>query len=96
MKMDFILNCKYFLTLIYNKFKYPKVVGLLLPFTYGLANNPHSKSVIFSATYSVGGTRWYCNYGISYREMLAAIARKDYEDLRRRQPEGISKAKSEG
>ncbi len=29
-------------------------------------------------------------------DMLAAIARKDYEDRRRRQAEGISKAKSEG
>ncbi len=28
--------------------------------------------------------------------MLAAIARKDYEDRRRRQAEDISKAKSEG
>ena len=29
-------------------------------------------------------------------DMLAAIARKDYEDRRRRQSEGIRKAKSEG
>ncbi|MEG2042244.1 MAG: recombinase family protein [Hafnia sp.] len=29
-------------------------------------------------------------------DMLAAIARKDYEDRRRRQTEGISKAKAEG
>jgi DNA invertase Pin-like site-specific DNA recombinase len=29
-------------------------------------------------------------------DMLAAIARKDYEDRRRRQQEGIAKAKSEG
>ncbi|CBG91810.1 recombinase family protein [Citrobacter rodentium] len=29
-------------------------------------------------------------------DMLAAIARKDYEDRRRRQSEGISKAKAEG
>lgn len=29
-------------------------------------------------------------------DMLAAIARKDYEDRRRRQAEGISKAKVEG
>lgn len=29
-------------------------------------------------------------------DMLAAIARKDYEDRRRRQAEGISKAKAEG
>jgi DNA invertase Pin-like site-specific DNA recombinase len=29
-------------------------------------------------------------------DMLAAIARKDYEDRRRRQKEGIVKAKSEG
>jgi DNA invertase Pin-like site-specific DNA recombinase len=29
-------------------------------------------------------------------DMLASIARKDYEDSRRRQAEGISKAKSEG
>ena len=29
-------------------------------------------------------------------EMLAAIARKDYTDRRRRQAEGISKAKAEG
>jgi DNA invertase Pin-like site-specific DNA recombinase len=29
-------------------------------------------------------------------DMLAAIARKDYEDRRRRQAEGIAKAKSEG
>ncbi|MBQ4839823.1 recombinase family protein [Pseudoalteromonas luteoviolacea] len=29
-------------------------------------------------------------------DMLAAIARKDYEDRRRRQKEGINKAKSEG
>ena len=29
-------------------------------------------------------------------DMLAAIARKDYEDRRRRQAEGISKAKTEG
>ncbi|MEY8253154.1 MAG: recombinase family protein [Colwellia sp.] len=29
-------------------------------------------------------------------DMLAAIARKDYEDRRRRQKEGIAKAKSEG
>jgi DNA invertase Pin-like site-specific DNA recombinase len=29
-------------------------------------------------------------------DMLAAIARKDYEDRRRRQREGIVKAKSEG
>lgn len=29
-------------------------------------------------------------------DMLAAVARKDYEDRRRRQAEGISKAKSEG
>lgn len=29
-------------------------------------------------------------------DMLAAIARKDYEDWRRRQAEGISKAKAEG
>lgn len=29
-------------------------------------------------------------------DMLAAIARKDYDDRRRRQSEGISKAKAEG
>ncbi len=29
-------------------------------------------------------------------DMLAAIARKDYEDRRRRQAQGIAKAKSEG
>ncbi len=29
-------------------------------------------------------------------DMLAAIARKDYEDRRRRQAEGIRKAKAEG
>jgi DNA invertase Pin-like site-specific DNA recombinase len=29
-------------------------------------------------------------------DMLAAVARKDYEDRRRRQAQGIAKAKSEG
>jgi DNA invertase Pin-like site-specific DNA recombinase len=29
-------------------------------------------------------------------DMLAAVARKDYEDRRRRQSEGIAKAKKEG
>ena len=29
-------------------------------------------------------------------DMLAAVARKDYEDRRRRQSEGITKAKKEG
>ena len=29
-------------------------------------------------------------------DMLAAVARKDYEDRRRRQAQGIAKAKAEG
>lgn len=32
----------------------------------------------------------------SINDMMAAIARKDYEDRRRRQAQGIAKAKAEG
>lgn len=68
------------------KAKHVKVVALDLPTSWMLANadkdDIHSRMLD-----AINGMML---------DMLAAIARKDYEDRRRRQSQGIAKAKSEG
>lgn len=68
------------------KAKHVKVVALDLPTSWMLANadkdDIHSRMLD-----AINGMML---------DMLAAVARKDYEDRRRRQSQGIAKAKSEG
>lgn len=63
------------------------VVSLDLPTSHMALTNAVSDDFTRSMLKAVNGMML---------DMLAAIARKDYEDRRRRQSEGISKAKAEG
>ncbi len=63
------------------------VVSLDLPTSHMALTNAVSDEFTRSMLKAVNGMML---------DMLAAIARKDYEDRRRRQSEGISKAKAEG
>ncbi|ENU8987590.1 recombinase family protein [Salmonella enterica] len=63
------------------------VVSLDLPTSHMALTNAVSDDFTRSMLKAVNGMML---------DMLAAIARKDYEDRRRRQAEGISKAKAEG
>lgn len=63
------------------------VVSLDLPTSHMALSNAVSDDFTRSMLKAVNGMML---------DMLAAIARKDYEDRRRRQSEGISKAKAEG
>lgn len=63
------------------------IVSLDLPTSHLALNNDVSDEFTRSMLKAVNGMML---------DMLAAISRKDYEDRRRRQAEGISKAKSEG
>ncbi|MBA7969764.1 recombinase family protein [Citrobacter sp. RHBSTW-00671] len=63
------------------------VVSLDLPTSHMALTNAVSDDFTKSMLKAVNGMML---------DMLAAIARKDYEDRRRRQSEGISKAKAEG
>ena len=63
------------------------IVSLDLPTSHLALNNAVSDEFTRSMLKAVNGMML---------DMLAAISRKDYEDRRRRQAEGISKAKSEG
>jgi DNA invertase Pin-like site-specific DNA recombinase len=62
-----------------------RVVALDLPTSHGVIK--HQGDFMQSMMKAINGMML---------EMLAAIARKDYTDRRRRQAEGISKAKAEG
>ncbi len=63
------------------------IVSLDLPTSHLALNNAVSDEFTRSMLKAVNGMML---------DMLAAISRKDYEDRRRRQAEGISKAKAEG
>lgn len=63
-----------------------KVVALDLPTSWQLAT-AHSDDFTARMAEAINGM---------LLDMLAAIARKDYEDRRRRQAQGIAKAKAEG
>ncbi|SMC62958.1 Site-specific DNA recombinase [Fulvimarina manganoxydans] len=63
-----------------------RVVALDLPTSYMLAD-PDKESFTARMAEAINGM---------LLDMLAAVARKDYEDRRRRQAQGIAKAKDEG
>lgn len=64
--------------------KQVRIIALDLPTSWQLATGDDFTSRMFAA---VNGM---------LLDMLAAVARKDYEDRRRRQAQGIAKAKAEG
>lgn len=65
--------------------KQVRIVALDLPTSWGLATHPDDFTArMFSAINSM------------MLDMLAAVARKDYEDRRRRQAEGTARAKAAG
>ncbi|MGX9221439.1 recombinase family protein [Massilia varians] len=66
------------------KAKHIKVVALDLPTSWMMTVNDPTMSRIFAA------------FNDMMLDMLAAIARKDYEDRRRRAAQGIEKAKAKG
>lgn len=61
-----------------------RIVALDLPTSWQMAMGDEFTTRMFAAINSM------------LLDMLAAVARKDYEDRRRRQSQGIAKAKSEG
>ncbi|MGU3576704.1 recombinase family protein [Brucellaceae bacterium C25G] len=63
-----------------------KVVALDLPTSWGMASNNTDE-------FTMGMSETINNMML---DMIAAIARKDYEDRRRRQSQGIAKAKEQG
>ncbi|WP_454888830.1 recombinase family protein [Sphingobium indicum] len=65
--------------------KQVRVVALDLPTSWGLAATPDD----FTA-------RMFAAVNNMMLDVLAAVARKDYEDRRRRQAEGTARAKAEG
>jgi DNA invertase Pin-like site-specific DNA recombinase len=64
--------------------KQVRIVALDLPTSWQLAAGDEFTSRMFSAINAM------------LLDMLAAVARKDYEDRRRRQAQGVAKAKTEG
>ena len=56
-----------------------QIVGgdkLIIPFADGAAHETHSKAGIFSRDIILWAVRWYCKYGISYRELQEMLAER--------------------